>query len=104
MFDRSVIKRTGQWWKAVVASAVLVIGTVAMFSGLFLMRGHRALFVLVILGMAGFFIGLTLILLHTGNALEYAPHFFTGLVIVTLLVTTWAISRGRKGSSSPSMM
>ena len=51
MFDRSVIKRTGQWWKAIVASAVLGIGAVAMFSGLFLMGAHRALFFLVILGM-----------------------------------------------------
>jgi uncharacterized protein DUF4079 len=56
--------------------------------------------VLVILGVIGFFIGLTLILLHTGNVLEYSPHFFTGLAIVVLLVTTRAVSRKIKGPDS----
>jgi hypothetical protein len=57
--------------------------------------------VLVILGVTGFFIGLTLVLLHTGNVLEYYPHFFSGLAIVILLVTTRAISRKIKGPDSP---
>ena len=56
---------------------------------------------LVILGVTGFFIGFTLILLHTGNVLEYPPHFFTGLAIVILLMTTWAVSRKIKGPDSP---
>jgi hypothetical protein len=56
---------------------------------------------LVILGVTGFFIGFTLVLLHTGNLLEYLSHFFTGLAIVLLLVTTWAVSRKIKGPDSP---
>lgn len=57
--------------------------------------------VLVILGVTGFFIGFTLVMLHTGNLLEYPLHFFTGLLIVTLLVTTWTLSRNIKGPDSP---
>jgi Protein of unknown function (DUF4079) len=57
--------------------------------------------VLVILGVTGFFIGFTLVLLHTGNVLEYPPHFFTGLAVAVLLVTTWRVSRKIKGSDSP---
>ena len=57
MFDRSVIKHTGQWWKAIVALAALGIGGVAMFSGLLLMGRDRALFILVILGMVVIFLG-----------------------------------------------
>src|SRR5512144_3215090 len=57
--------------------------------------------VLVILGVAGFFLGFTLVLLHTGNVLEYRTHLFTGLAIVILLMTTQAISRRIKGPDSP---
>jgi hypothetical protein len=57
MFDRSVIKRTGQWWKAMVAFVTVSAGTVAMFSGLLLMGRHRALVGLVLLGILVTFSG-----------------------------------------------
>jgi uncharacterized protein DUF4079 len=56
---------------------------------------------LAALGIAGFFIGFTLVLLHTGKVLEYPPHLFTGFIIVALLMTTWSISRKIKGPDSP---
>ena len=56
---------------------------------------------LVILGAAGFFIGFTLVLLHTGNLLEYPSHLFTGFALVTLLCATWLLSRKIKGPASP---
>jgi hypothetical protein len=34
MFDASVIKKTGQWWKAVVSFWVLMLGGAAMLWGL----------------------------------------------------------------------
>jgi hypothetical protein len=57
--------------------------------------------VLTVMGATGFFIGLTLVVLRTGNVLEYPPHLFTGLAIVVLLFTTWAVSRKIKGPDSP---
>jgi hypothetical protein len=53
--------------------------------------------VLVILGGLGFLEGLTLVLLDTGNILEYPPHFFIGLTIVVLLIATYKISRDIRG-------
>lgn len=65
-------------------------------------RRHRKMGpVLAVMGVCGFFIGLTLVLLRTGNVLEYPPHLFTGLAIVMLLAGTWAISRKIKGPDSP---
>jgi hypothetical protein len=52
-------------------------------------------------GIAGFCIGLTLVLLHTGRVLEYPYHFLTGCVIVICITATFVISRGIKGSDSP---
>jgi hypothetical protein len=67
-----------------------------------LIRRHRQVGpVLVILGGLGFLEGLTLVLLDTGNILEYPPHFFTGLAIVVLLIATYKISRDIKGRESP---
>jgi Protein of unknown function (DUF4079) len=57
--------------------------------------------VLTILGGLGFCIGLTLVLLDTGNILEYPAHLFVGTVILILLVTTFLISRKIKGPDSP---
>jgi len=57
--------------------------------------------VLAVLGVLGFFIGFTLVLLHTGNVLEYPAHFFTGLFIVALLVTTFVMSLRIKSPDSP---
>jgi uncharacterized protein DUF4079 len=57
--------------------------------------------VLAIMGGFGFLIGLTLILLHTGNVLEYPPHFLVGCAIVLCLLSTFLISRKIKGPDSP---
>jgi len=56
---------------------------------------------LTVLGVVGFLIGLTLILLHTGNVLEYPPHFLAGCAIVVCLLATFLISRKIKGPDSP---
>jgi hypothetical protein len=57
--------------------------------------------VLAFLGVFGFFIGFTLVLLDTGRVLEYPAHLFTGLAIVLLLIMTWVVSRKIKGPNSP---
>jgi hypothetical protein len=64
-------------------------------------RHRRAGPVLAMMGGLGFFAGLTLVLLDTGNVLEYQLHFFTGLSIVVLLIATYRISRDIKGPDSP---
>jgi hypothetical protein len=64
-------------------------------------RHRKAGPVLALLGGLGFFTGLTLVLLDTGNILEYKLHFFTGLSIITLLIATYRISRDIKGPDSP---
>jgi len=57
--------------------------------------------VLTILGVLGFFIGFTVILLHTGNLLEYPSHLIAGVVLVVLILATFIISRKIKGPDSP---
>jgi hypothetical protein len=57
--------------------------------------------VLAIMGGLGFLIGLALILLDTGNVLEYPPHFLVGCTIVLCLLSTFLISRKIKGPDSP---
>jgi hypothetical protein len=65
-------------------------------------KTHRKLGPLLALaGVFGYCVGLTLVLLDTGNILEYPLHFITGSLIVTLLVTTFVISRRIKGQESP---
>jgi hypothetical protein len=65
-------------------------------------RRHRKMGpFLALAGILGYCIGLTLVLLHTGNILEYPPHFFTGSSIVILLLSTFVISRKIKGQESP---
>jgi hypothetical protein len=65
-------------------------------------KRHRTMGpVLTTLGVFGFFIGFTVVLLHTGNVLEYPAHFFTGLAVLALLVTTFIMSRQIKGPDSP---
>ncbi len=53
------------------------------------------------LGVFGFCIGLTLVMLDTGNVLEYAPHFLVGLTIALCIIATFIISRRIKGADSP---
>jgi hypothetical protein len=57
--------------------------------------------VLALMGGLGFSAGLTLVLLDTGNILEYPAHFFVGAAILMLLVTTFFLSRKIKGPDSP---
>ncbi len=52
-------------------------------------------------GIVGFCIGFTLVLLDTGNVLEYPGHFLVGCIIVLCLSTTFVISRKIKGLASP---
>lgn len=65
-------------------------------------KRHRRLGpVLALLGGVGFAAGVTLVLLDTGNLLKYPGHFFVGVTIVTLLLTTFLVSRKIKGANSP---
>jgi uncharacterized membrane protein len=57
--------------------------------------------VLAVLGVLGFCIGFTLVMLDTGKILEYPYHFFAGCAIVFCLITTFVISRRIKGPDSP---
>jgi hypothetical protein len=67
-----------------------------------MIKRHRRMGpVLVILGVFGFLEGLTLVLLDSGNVLEFPPHLFTGLTIAVLLAATYKISRDIKGPDSP---
>jgi hypothetical protein len=56
---------------------------------------------LAAMGGLGFLIGLTLVLLDTGNVLQYPAHFLTGCTIVFCLLSTFLISRKIKGPDSP---
>ena len=57
--------------------------------------------ILVCLAAAGFLAGLALVLLDTGNILEFPAHLFVGLVIVALILTTYTVSRKIRGPDSP---
>jgi hypothetical protein len=56
--------------------------------------------VMTILGLLGFFIGLTLVLIHTGHVLKFPSHLFIGLALVALLLATYTLSRKIKGLDS----
>lgn len=49
----------------------------------------------------GFLAGLILVLLDTGNILEYPGHLFASTLIVILLLVTYLVSRKIKGPDSP---
>lgn len=59
---------------------------------------------LAALGIAGFCIGFTLVMLDSGKALEFPLHFLVGCMIVLCLITTFVISRKIKGIDSPYRM
>jgi hypothetical protein len=66
-----------------------------------LIKRHRKMGpILTILGGLGFSIGLTLVLLDTGNVFEYASHFIVGCLIVLLIAVTFLMSRKIKGRDS----
>ncbi len=56
---------------------------------------------LAALGIAGFFIGFTLVMLDSGNVLQFPYHFIVGCIIVAGLVATLLLSRKIKGPDSP---
>jgi len=56
--------------------------------------------ILTLFGVLGFFIGLTLVFLDTGNILEFPLHLFTGLALIILLIFTYALSHKIKGPDS----
>lgn len=64
-------------------------------------RHRKAGPVIAVMGVFGFFIGFTLVLLHTGNLLEYPAHFFTACMIVLAILASFALSRMIKGPDSP---
>lgn len=66
----------------------------------FIKRHRRLGPVLTILGLLGFSIGFTLVLIHTGRVLKFPSHLFIGFALVALLVATYALSRKIKGPDS----
>jgi len=64
-------------------------------------KRHRKLGpVLIILGLLGFFSGLTIALLDTGKLVSFILHLVVGLIIVLLLATTFNISRRIHGQTA----
>ena len=53
--------------------------------------------VAALLGVSGFFAGMTVIYLDAGHILKYPLHFITGLTIASLIISTYLISRKIKG-------
>jgi hypothetical protein len=49
--------------------------------------------ILALLGITGFFAGMTIVYLHEGKIIEHPLHFFNGLIIVVSIMTTFIISR-----------
>ena len=56
--------------------------------------------VFAIMGVLGFFAGVTLIYLDYGRILKYPPHFITGLAIAFAIAAVFLISRKIKGLDS----
>ncbi|MDF1577016.1 MAG: DUF4079 family protein [Desulfurivibrionaceae bacterium] len=64
-------------------------------------RRHRKLGpILAVLGALGFGVGLILVLLDTGNILQYPVHLSVGVIIVALLLTTFLVSRKITGTGA----
>jgi FtsH-binding integral membrane protein len=65
-------------------------------------RRHRKLGpFLVVLGVAGYCLGLILVIIDKGRVLEYPPHLAVGSLIVLFLLGQYAVSRKIKGLASP---
>jgi hypothetical protein len=64
-------------------------------------RHRRGGPLLAALGIAGFCIGFTLVMLDSGKVLQFPYHFFTACTIVLCLITTFVLSRRIKGPDSP---
>ena len=52
---------------------------------------------MAILGAMGFFAGISLVLVDTGDILKYPAHLLVGTIIVVLLLTTFTVSRKISG-------
>jgi hypothetical protein len=64
-------------------------------------RRHRKLGpILAVLGALGFSAGLILVLLDTGNILKYPSHLLVGVIIVSLLLATFLVSRKITGAEA----
>jgi hypothetical protein len=65
-------------------------------------RRHRKLGpFLVVLGLAGYCLGLLLVSIDTGRVLEYPLHLAVGSLIVLFLLGQYTVSRKIKGPESP---
>ena len=49
--------------------------------------------VAAVLGVSGFLAGMTVVYLDAGHILKYPFHFITGLIIASLIITTYLISK-----------
>ncbi len=60
----------------------------------YLIKKHRSVGpVLVVLGLAGFISGLTIVFVHFGVLVKYHLHFAMGLALIFCLAATYAVSR-----------
>ncbi len=67
-----------------------------------IVKRHRRLGpVLALFGISGFFAGLTLVYLDYKDIMKYPIHLFVGLTIISLVSTTFFISRKIKNLDSP---
>jgi FtsH-binding integral membrane protein len=65
-------------------------------------RRHRKLGpFLVVLGVAGYCLGLILVIIDKGRVLEYPPHLAVGSLIVLFLLGQYTVSKKIKGLESP---
>ena len=63
-----------------------------------IIRKHRKTGpIIAVLGALGFIAGITVIFLDTGRILKCPPHFLLGLIIVSLIMSTYLISKKIKG-------
>jgi len=56
--------------------------------------------VAAVLGVSGFIIGMALVYLDSGRFFKYPLHFINGLTIVSLIITTYFISRKIRGAET----
>lgn len=56
--------------------------------------------VLVLMGIAGFFAGLTLVYIEHGNILEFPYHLITGSVLMAAIIAQFSVSRRIKPPDS----
>ena len=59
----------------------------------YIKRHRRIGPVTALLGVSGFFAGMTVVYLDAGHIFKYPLHFITGLIIASLIITTYLISK-----------